>query len=102
MSRIQARFAELQAQGRKALIPFITAGDPEPGQTLPLMQALVIGRLVSPGSEVHTYNCTHGPADHNRTYLGDFASCAPAVTEAKKTYRQSNGCYYCANSCHTS
>jgi tryptophan synthase alpha chain len=43
MSRIQARFAELQAQGRKALIPFITAGDPEPGQTLPLMQALVAG-----------------------------------------------------------
>jgi tryptophan synthase alpha chain len=43
MSRIQARFAELNAQGRKALIPFITAGDPEPGQTLPLMQALVAG-----------------------------------------------------------
>jgi tryptophan synthase alpha chain len=43
MSRIQAKFAALQAQGRKALIPFITAGDPEPGQTLPLMQALVAG-----------------------------------------------------------
>jgi tryptophan synthase alpha chain len=43
MSRIQARFVELKAQGRKALIPFITAGDPEPGQTLPLMQALVAG-----------------------------------------------------------
>jgi tryptophan synthase alpha chain len=43
MSRIQARFAELQAMGRKALIPFITAGDPEPGQTLPLMRALVEG-----------------------------------------------------------
>jgi len=43
MSRISAKFAELQAQGRKALIPFITAGDPEPGQTLPLMHALVAG-----------------------------------------------------------
>jgi tryptophan synthase alpha chain len=43
MSRIQARFAQLQAQSRKALIPFITAGDPEPGQTLPLMRALVAG-----------------------------------------------------------
>ena len=41
MSRIAAKFAELRAQRRKALIPFITAGDPEPGQTLPLMQALV-------------------------------------------------------------
>jgi len=43
MSRIQAKFAELQSQQRKALIPFITAGDPEPGQTLPLMRALVEG-----------------------------------------------------------
>ena len=43
MSRIAAKFSQLQAQGRKALIPFITAGDPEPGQTLPLMQALVAG-----------------------------------------------------------
>ena len=43
MSRISASFAALQASGRKALIPFITAGDPEPGQTLPLMHALVAG-----------------------------------------------------------
>ncbi|MDR2000676.1 MAG: tryptophan synthase subunit alpha [Zoogloeaceae bacterium] len=43
MSRIPATFARLKAQGRKALIPFITAGDPEPGATLPLMRALVAG-----------------------------------------------------------
>jgi tryptophan synthase alpha chain len=43
MSRIQAKFSHLQTQGRKALIPFITAGDPEPGATLPLMRALVDG-----------------------------------------------------------
>jgi tryptophan synthase alpha chain len=43
MSRIQATFGRLASQGRKALIPFITAGDPEPGLTLPLMQALVAG-----------------------------------------------------------
>jgi tryptophan synthase alpha chain len=43
MSRISAKFAELQTQNRKALIPFITAGDPAPGQTVPLMQALVAG-----------------------------------------------------------
>jgi len=41
MSRIAARFALLQKKGRKALIPFITAGDPQPGQTVPLMHALV-------------------------------------------------------------
>ncbi|MDP1614000.1 MAG: tryptophan synthase subunit alpha [Sulfuritalea sp.] len=43
MSRIPATFAALAAQGRKALIPFITAGDPHPDATLPLMRALVAG-----------------------------------------------------------
>jgi tryptophan synthase alpha chain len=43
MSRIAATFQNLAIQGRKALIPFITAGDPHPDQTLPLMQALVAG-----------------------------------------------------------
>lgn len=41
MSRIQATFANLGKQGRKALIPYITAGDPEPKLTLPMMHALV-------------------------------------------------------------
>jgi porphobilinogen synthase len=41
MSRIQATFERLQAQGRKALIPFITAGDPDAALTVPLMRALV-------------------------------------------------------------
>lgn len=43
MSRIESAFAKLQAQGRKALIPFITAGDPDPDLTLPLLHALVRG-----------------------------------------------------------
>jgi tryptophan synthase alpha chain len=41
MKRIQAVFERLQAQGRKALIPFITAGDPDPALTVPLLQTLV-------------------------------------------------------------
>ncbi|MEW9898573.1 tryptophan synthase subunit alpha [Chitinivorax sp. PXF-14] len=41
MSRIESVFAALQAQGRKALIPYITAGDPSPVLTVPLMHALV-------------------------------------------------------------
>jgi len=41
MSRIERTFAELKKQGRTALIPFITAGDPHPEQTVPLMHALV-------------------------------------------------------------
>lgn len=41
MSRIKKVFDCLQAQGRKALIPFITAGDPDVTLTLPLMHVLV-------------------------------------------------------------
>ena len=43
MSRIQSRFQTLHSRGRKALIPFITAGFPTPELTLPLMRALVRG-----------------------------------------------------------
>ena len=41
MSRIQACFEKLHKARRKALIPYITAGDPHPALTLPLMKALV-------------------------------------------------------------
>ena len=40
MSRINATFAALQEQKRKALIPFVTAGDPDLATTVPLMHAL--------------------------------------------------------------
>jgi tryptophan synthase alpha chain len=43
MSRIQSRFEALARQDRKALIAFITAGDPAPELTVPLMHALVAG-----------------------------------------------------------
>ena len=43
MSRIPATFWRLAAAKRRALIPFITAGDPEPGLTVDLMRALVAG-----------------------------------------------------------
>jgi tryptophan synthase alpha chain len=41
MNRIQAAFDQLKAQGRKALIPFVTAGDPALDRTVPLMHTLV-------------------------------------------------------------
>lgn len=40
MSRIQAVFSALRAQGRKALIPYVTAGDPFPDATVELMLAM--------------------------------------------------------------
>ncbi len=41
MSRLEAKFAELRTANRKALIPFITAGDPSLESTVPVMHALV-------------------------------------------------------------
>lgn len=41
MSRITQRFEALKKQGRTALIPYVTAGDPQPGVTVPLLHALV-------------------------------------------------------------
>lgn len=41
MSRIQTTFASLKEQGKTALIPYITAGDPHPKHTVNLMHTLV-------------------------------------------------------------
>ncbi len=41
MSRLAIKFAEFKKSGRKALIPFITAGDPHPDFTVPMMHAMV-------------------------------------------------------------
>ena len=43
MSRIPATMQALQVQGRKALIPYVTAGDPDPMATVAIMHALVEG-----------------------------------------------------------
>jgi tryptophan synthase alpha chain len=40
MSRIASTFARLKSADRKALIPFITAGDPDAASIVPLMHAL--------------------------------------------------------------
>ncbi len=41
MSRISTCFEQLKQQGKGALVPFVTAGDPSPGVTVPLMHAMV-------------------------------------------------------------
>jgi tryptophan synthase alpha chain len=41
MSRIETRFRQLRENHRKALIPYVTAGDPRPDVTVPLLHALV-------------------------------------------------------------
>ena len=41
MSRLSACFTRRRAAGHKVLIPYVTAGDPEPGVTVSLMHAMV-------------------------------------------------------------
>ena len=41
MSRIENTFATLRANKKSALVPFVTAGDPNPEVTVPLMHAMV-------------------------------------------------------------
>jgi len=52
--------------------------------------------------EVHKFVCSRMPQPENRHYFGDFATCHPAVREAKKIYPTADGCYYCSNACHPS
>jgi len=47
MNRIDATFAKLRAAGRTALIPYVTAGDPAPAITVPIMH-----RLVAAGADI--------------------------------------------------
>lgn len=53
--------------------------------------------------EVHnkTTGCAYMPLAANQKDLGYHNSCHGAVSEAKKIYADSNGCYYCCNECHT-
>lgn len=53
--------------------------------------------------EVHntTKGCDYMPEKENQKDLGYHSDCSGAVSEAKKTYSQVNGCYFCCNECHT-
>jgi hypothetical protein len=68
------------------------------------MAAYYVNKTAQPNGdhEVHTSGCQWMPAETNRIYLGDFSSCAPAVTKAKEHYTQVNGCATCSRACHTS
>ncbi len=42
------------------------------------------------------------PNPENQVHLGYHSTCHGAVQAAKNLgYRRANGCYYCANACHT-
>ena len=50
--------------------------------------------------EVHESECPRLPGPDNRTYLGPFRSCHPAVAKAKTSYPNSDGCAFCSPTCH--
>lgn len=52
--------------------------------------------------EVHEDgNCEFGDIMKNPQNLGRFETCHGAVKEAKETFKQSNGCFFCCKPCHT-
>ena len=55
--------------------------------------------------EVHKNDstCNHLPEPKNRIDLGYHSTCHGAVAKAKQlhTGHPIDGCYYCANACHT-
>lgn len=58
---------------------------------------------LSEDHEVHDLASRHNclPAPHNQLDLGWHANCRDAVAAARRFYRDTNGCAYCAPSCHT-
>ena len=50
--------------------------------------------------EVHMIGCQRMPDEEDRTFLGDFGTCAPALEEAAKHYDRVDGCHACAYACH--
>ena len=70
------------------------------------MPTYCVNRNAQSGSndhEVHDLASTEGclPAPANRIDLGYHPSCRGAVNDAKQYYADVNGCYRCANDCHT-
>ena len=47
-SRIEARFAALEAEGRAGLVTFLTAGDPDPETSARILQGLPAARVATP------------------------------------------------------
>jgi hypothetical protein len=65
-----------------------------------------VNRDAQPNSrdhEVHDLASTKGclPDPPNQIALGDHPNCQRAVEAAKQHFDDVNGCFYCANDCHT-
>jgi len=90
VSRLQARYQALRSSGKKALIPYIVAGDPSISATVPLMHRLVeagadiieIGVPFSdPMSEGPVIQQGHERALENGVSLRDVLGCVTAFRQ---------------------
>lgn len=50
--------------------------------------------------EVHKDYCVRLPSTENRLFLGIFSTDQEALKEAKKYYKNADGCAYCCPSIH--
>lgn len=72
-----------------------------------LMTKYIINRNAQPTGEHEVHkddgSCSNMPNPSNRINLGNFAGCHDAIAEARRLYpgKTIDGCYYCANACHT-
>ena len=72
------------------------------------MATYCMNRQAQPNGDHEVHNLNVGsrclPATHNRIPLGQHPTCQSAVAAARNLYPAAriNGCYYCANACHTS
>lgn len=94
MSRLAACFAALKAQGKTALIPYITAGDPHPSLTVPLMHKMVqaganvieLGVPFSdPMADGPTIQLAHERALKHNTSLSDILGMVSTFRETDQT-----------------
>jgi len=65
-----------------------------------------VNKVAQSGSgdhEVHdlSASCPHLPSAANQLALGWQPTCTSAVAEARRTYVDVNGCFYCVSACHT-
>ena len=69
------------------------------------MPRFCVNRQAQPSGEheVHDLATTTPclPVLDNRVDLGHHASCRTAVSAARELFSNVNGCFHCANDCHT-
>jgi len=69
------------------------------------MNQFCVNKNAQAGGEHEVHNvtslCPYLPDPLNRLDLGMHQNCSTAVSKAKRTYPNSDGCYYCARACHT-